>query len=732
MRGFFSIIPACLFAFQPLFGEPTTPIPFDPHVHNFIETYCVQCHGVEKAKGDRAFHELSFLQNGTRMVDLGHAESRNLLHDILDQLNLGEMPPKKKGVKQPPLDDTRKVVAWLTQTLLALEEKEHSGHAVIRRLNRREYRNTLHDLLGLGNLTIDPTLNFPADEMEEGFTNIGEALNLTDAHLDQYLNASGKYLDIAIQFGNPQPLKTLDLGDNSQWGFPLKQARTPWAYRLATPGKYLDIGNGAKDLTAHIYQITYPPRFANRGGIQTPGYYKLSLRAEAIRRLTHPYDPKMIPADLTQPMQLGLYISEGKEGTTASGVKARTRIGLWELGDNQAKNYSVTVWLEKGAVPFLNWDNGPGPSDWWMRDICKKYHDDIEFRGKQGALAWHIVGKNAVPGRIISDVWKGPLMRIHAFDVTGPLPETYHSKAKTTYLGKGQDLKQALLQFTRKAFRRPVSEKDVLPFLRIYRESKQKLGLNHQEALKAAFQAVLVSPDFLYLKETGGEEGRLTPHELANRLSYFLWSSMPDDQLFQLADSGKLRQPSILHQQALRMLAGPKSRALVEGFAESWLRLDKLGTMPPDNQKFGSYYHYGLEEAMREETHQFLAYMLQANRPPREFVDSGYLFANQSLAKLYGIEGVTGKHFRKVQLPADSPRGGLLGQASILTLSANGVDTSPVVRGIWVLENLLGTPPPPPPPDVEPLDPDVRGATTLRQRLEKHRSVEACADCHSN
>lgn len=168
----------------------------------------------------------------------------------------------------------------------------------------------------------------------------------------------------------------------------------------------------------------------------------------------------------------------------------------------------------------------------------------------------------------------------------------------------------------------------------------------------------------------------------------------------------------------------------MKGFASSWLRLDKLGTMPPDSLKFREYYNYGLEDSMIGETLQFLRHAIKTNAPLTDFIHSDYAFLNQDLARHYGIKGVQGLHFRKVSLTPDGVRGGLLGQASILTLTANGVDTSPVVRGIWVLESLLGTPPAPPPPDVEPIDPDVRGAKSVKQLLEKHRSVETCADCH--
>jgi hypothetical protein len=392
--------------------------------------------------------------------------------------------------------------------------------------------------------------------------------------------------------------------------------------------------------------------------------------------------------------------------------------------------------MDKRDVPFLNWDNGPGPSDYWMRDICKKYHTDIEFRGKEGFHAWHIVGKDLVPGRIVSDVWKGPVVRLHELRINGPLPLTYKSKAQQVFLDGERDLSKIDLQvvfsrFARRAFRRPVTKSEITPYLEIEQKARQKLGRNREEAFFLALKAILVSPDFLYLKEESSESDHLSSFEIANRLSHFIWSSLPDNELFLQAKENKLTDRSHLQKQVARLLQDPRSESFIHGFAESWLRLDKLGTMPPASLKFREYYRYGLREAMLEETHQFLTHAVRENVPITDFIQSNYTFINQDLARHYKIDGIEGIHFRKVSLPNDSMRGGLLGQASVLTLTANGVDTSPVIRGIWVLESLLGTPPSPPPPDVEPINPDVRGAKTMRELLEKHRSVQACADCHA-
>jgi len=726
---------ACLWLGAGISATEAKQIELDDGVRAFIGAYCIKCHGQDKAKGDRNFEELATWEEQRWVVDMEKEKNVQLLRDILDQLNLGEMPPQKKGVRQPLFDEVKPVIAWLTKNLLEWEEAKGPVATTLRRLNRREYRNTMRDLLGLKTIPFDLTENFPADDQREGFTNLGDALTMSDAHLDAYMEAADKYLRMAFRFGEKQESKTLRISPET-WGYPEREATTPWMYRVHFKDQYLDVGAGKKQLSDHFSLGTPPNGFAREGGIRVPGYYKISVNAEAVRRLTHPYDPTMIPVDLTPPMQLGLYVSKGVKGLASDAVKSRVKIGLWDLLDHQRKTYEATVWLDKGNVPFLNWDNGPGPSDYWMRDILKKYHTDIEFRGKQGSHAWHVVGKNAVPGRLVSDVWKGPVLRMHDFRLSGPLPYTFQSHAQRVFLDGASDLSKANLalafqRFARRAFRRPVTAKEIEPYLAIEKRARENLGRKPEEAFFLALKAILVSPDFLYLKEKQTEANKLGAFEVASRLSYFLWSSMPDHELFELARNKSILQPEILKQQVDRMLKDTKSEAFVEGFASSWLRLDKLGSMPVDRDKFREYYRNGLEEAMTEETHRFLTHAIQTNAPLSDFIHSDYSFLNQDLARHYGIEGVQGVGFRKVSLPADGIRGGLLGQGSILTLTANGVDTSPVVRGIWILENLLGTPPPPPPPDVEPIDPDVRGAKTIKQLMEKHRSVESCAECHA-
>ena len=208
------------------------------------------------------------------------------------------------------------------------------------------------------------------------------------------------------------------------------------------PGKFLDFAAGKKQLSDHFDLGTFPHDWYKKTkGIQIPGYYKSYSTAEAVRRLTHPYDPKMIPTNLDAPMQLSLHISRGNQGKASDSVTFRTKIGHWDLADHERKKFEVVTWMDERDVPFLNWDNGPGPSDYWMRDICKEYHTDIEFRGKQGSHAWACHRKR--PGsRIVSDVWKGPVVRLHDFRMIGPLPYTYGTKAQNVFLDGKKNLSE--------------------------------------------------------------------------------------------------------------------------------------------------------------------------------------------------------------------------------------------------------------------------------------------------
>ncbi len=297
--------------------------------------------------------------------------------------------------------------------------------------------------------------------------------------------------------------------------------------------------------------------------------------------------------------------------------------------------------------------------------------------------------------------------------------------------------KKVLAPFLKRAFRRPTTPEELARFQKITRIALNT-GKTFERGIQLAVQAALVSPHFLYRVETDPQPDNpkarraLNDFELATRLSYFLWSSLPDERLLGLASAGKLRDPATLALETKRMLKDPKSKALAENFAGQWLQLRKLGVVQPDTARFPGF-DESLRQAMKAETEGFFNFVVQQDRPITEFLESDYSFLNEKLAKHYGISGVIGPEIRKVAL-ADGLHGGLLTQASILTLTSNPGRTSPVKRGKWVMENLLGTPPPPPPPNVPALDKPASQVDevtlTVRQRLEEHRKNPACASCH--
>jgi hypothetical protein len=291
-------------------------------------------------------------------------------------------------------------------------------------------------------------------------------------------------------------------------------------------------------------------------------------------------------------------------------------------------------------------------------------------------------------------------------------------------------LSQNLREFASRAWRRPVSDEEVRRLFRMVQLAREQ-GDAPEVGVKLALQAVLVSPHFLFKIEQDPDpksDGLINQYELATRLSYFLWSSMPDGELARLAKEGKLRQPDVLEAQVRRMLKDPKSRALADNFASQWLNTRGLAGFSPDPKRFPTY-STRLREAMERETEMFFLHIVREDRSVLEFIDSDYTFVNERLARHYGLKNVTGESFRKVSL-AGTPRGGVLTQAAVLAVTSNPTRTSPVKRGKWILENILATPPPPPPPDAGELKEDGELTGSLRQQMEQHRRNPSCATCH--
>ncbi|WP_149495619.1 DUF1592 domain-containing protein [Roseiconus lacunae] len=331
-----------------------------------------------------------------------------------------------------------------------------------------------------------------------------------------------------------------------------------------------------------------------------------------------------------------------------------------------------------------------------------------------------------------ADTWPHPGIEIGDITIEGPL-EPWPPVSRTKLLGEidvtsanQADARTVLRRLLPKAFRRPIDDDDLKSYLELY-QSSVTTGQSFESALRVAIKAVLCSPEFLFLIEPG--ESQIDSYALASRLSYFLWGSMPDETLFSLAANGSLSNPRVLWGQVERMLNSPRAARLTKGFTGQWLDLREIDFTQPDANLYPEFDEL-LRVSMIRETELFFEEILKNDLSLVNFVDSEFTFLNERLARHYGIDEIHGQAFRKVQLPDDSQRGGLLTQASVLKVTANGTSTSPVLRGVWILENILGTPTPPPPDSVGSIEPDIRGATTIREQLIKHRDIESCAACH--
>ncbi|MGB7323571.1 MAG: DUF1592 domain-containing protein [Rubripirellula sp.] len=682
-------------------------------VEPFIQNYCIECHRDDEPKGDRSFDELANeISNDKTLVHF---------QDILDQLNLSEMPPPESD--QPSDQDRMQVIETLTEAISKYHTSHagHRAHSVLRRLNAREYRNSVRDLLSIDMTAFDPTVRFPRDQTVEHLDNIGASLVTSSHLLSRYLDAADAVVDRAVYPIEEPAKKTWSFSDNFR-----QQPEIDNVHR-----RY----NGFKHMT--LYDVigadkpegAYGPILAFAEGVPFDGIYEIRFRAEALNR-DHPYDDELVGTDREQPLRLGIVPGNRDDGELHMPQPIEPLLAEIELAD-QPTWYTVRIPLDRGHTPRFTFQNGLMDARNLWTKLVKTYPDQFD-KGISGIVEYR---RQAITrGKL-------PQIRIYEIEITGPLIDRWPTQSQRAVFGedfeslaRGQSLSENQIRsrvktFASRAYRRPATDQEIDQVVGVI-ESRIAAGESMIDAIADGFKMVLCSPSFLFLdSRTIDDDQQLSQYAIANRLSYFLWSSTPDETLRNLADQGRLNRSDVLRDQVDRMLADPKSDAMVQGFLDAWLSLSQLGSAPPDRGDFRDFYRHDLGTAMRTETEIFFRNQLEKNLPIENFIDSDFTFVNTPLANLYGVTAPSEPGFHRVQL-SDRRRGGLLGQASVLTVSANGIDTSPVVRGVWMLENFLGTPPSPPPPDVQPLDPDTRGAKSIRDQLSKHRETATCFDCH--
>jgi hypothetical protein len=636
----------------------------------FLAQHCRECHSGEKPKGEFSLEELS--------PGFAVDTSRNRWHSVFDRLQSGEMPPKSKP--RPDVDQLRKFNDWINREISAAvtADRTAQGRVVLRRLNRVEYENTIRDLLGI---QVELKDLLPLDTSADGFDNAAASLHTSSFLMERYLDAADKALDLAIA-NTPQPplfKKRFRCGDE-------------WQVKSSTESVYRNQDD------ALICFSSSPWNAITLGQFYPPdrGRYRFRISASGFQ-------------------------SAGKP------VTYRLDAGPMLMG---TKNHLVGYFDSPADEPTVT-----------------EFVDHIEARSTIRLLPFDLATAHVV-NPIGADKYEGPGLAIQWIEVEGPLHEEWPPKSHRQLLGDlrqqsfphqqiagyvevvsenaHEDAKRVLTSFARRAFRRPVLDDDVMPLLEIVQE-RLDAGETFELSLRAGLKGVLVSPRFLFLDEV---PGRLDDYSLASRLSYFLWSTMPDEELLALAKRGNLGDPNTLQHQVERLLDSPKAAAFTENFLGQWLGLRLIDFTEPDRLLYPEFDDM-LKAAMLREAQEFFDEVLRRDLPVTNFVDSDFTFLNERLARHYGIPDVQGHALHKVALSADSHRGGVMTMAAVLKVTANGTSTSPVVRGAWVMDRILGTPPKPPPPNVAAVDPDIRGTTTIREQLAKHRQIESCAACHS-
>ena len=592
---------------------------------------------------------------------------------VLDKLRAGKMPPRKQP--RPAAGDIAAVVAWIDASLRREASRQRSeGRVVLRRLNRVQYENTIRDLLAID---VDLKDLLPEDTAAHGFDTVAEALKISPVLMESYLDAADAALDAAIA-SKPQP------------------------------------ATKAKRYSFHDEQMV----------VRNPRLY-LVRDDEVV--LFNP-GPRAVPLLGFRPSERGRY----RFRISASSYQTDRPMTMAVYGGDIAGR--------EGAAHLIGYFDVP-PN----RPAVVTFEDRLGPPKETIKIVPYGLGNGIYSGGSAED-YRGPGLAVQWVEIEGPLggewpPESHHRLFDDLLVrpvpGEGatalevfterprEDAERLLRRFALRAFRRPVDDDLVHSFVRLVWD-RLDAGYRFEEAMRVGFKAVLCAPEFLFFLE---RPGRLDDYALASRLAYFLWSSLPDDALLEHARASDLARPEVLRSETERLLKDRRAHRFTADFLGQWLDLRQIDDTTPDPRLYPQFDEL-LQVSMVRETELFFEELLAHDLSVRNVIDSDFTMINARLARHYGIDGVVGQEFRKVHLPSQSHRGGVLTQASVLKVTANGTNTSPVRRGVWVLDNILGAPPDPPPPNVPAIEPDVQGTTTVRAQLAAHRNVAACAHCH--
>jgi hypothetical protein len=605
-------------------------------------------------------------------LDLSNLDANGATWEkLLRKLRNREMPPA--GLPRPDAATYETLIKSIENERDRLAEvRPNPGRPTLHRLNRTEYANAIRDLLALD---IDVADLLPADDIGYGFDNIGDVLNVSPLLLERYLAAAGKISRLAVGDTTLPP-------SYQTYTIPRALVQTD---RMS---EQMPLGSRGGTAVRHLFPVD--------------GEYEISVNLQRGR-----YDEFL---GLERERKLDLRLDDRRLARFT--IAADARAGQLEFGakEDPDAHLKIRVPVKAGSRTLLAT---------FVKDTVMP--EGILPNARQTAF-FEGVGSVSVAG---------------PFNAQGPGATPSRDKIFLCHPDAPAEqepcAEEILANLAHRAYRRPVSSDDVPELMALYREGAEDGGF--EAGVRLALQKILVSPDFIFRIELDpsdaapGSVHRVSDLELASRLSFFLWSSIPDDELLSIAERGALSEPAVLERQVKRMLGDPRSQALVKNFAGQWLFLRNVTRIQPDPAMFPNF-DENLRQAMGRETELLIESSLREDASVGDLLDTDYTFINQRLAQHYGIEGVYGNEFRRVAI-TDPNRRGLLGQASILAVTSYPNRTAPTIRGKWVLEQLLGTPPPPPPPNVPSLKEDASTkAMTMRARMEQHRANPSCAVCH--
>ena len=651
---------------------------FLTEVQPLIDASCIDCHD---ASTDTA------LDFSNLPTDLSDEATFSKWVRVFDRARNGEMPPE--DYDRPDDDVLQNSTQALGRALWNYNKKEQTknGRVVLRRLTRTEYEYSLRDALDIES---EIATLLPA-ENSSGMDTVADKQGISPLHIQSYLRAAEFALNDAINMGKKPVQKTER--------FPLKE--------FEGVRKHLDNENEhpileETDDGVIMYQgdASYLVK-VDKFRTEHTGRYRIRASARAVNS--------------DEAVVLTLNAGDYKRGF-------QRVLGFWDVGPDEFTKVEVTTVLNSNEYLFpggLDLDVQPdgktiwniGPEDYTGSGI------EIQYVEVEGPLVEQWPPASAaklLPGVEFKERehlgWKNN--KHIQFDVVPPE-------------NPAEIIEASVARLATLVFRRPLKKNETKPFVELAQRAHED-GLPFEEAAKIALRSVLCSPEFLF---HAGKPGKLKPHALASRLSYFFWKSIPDQELIELADKGKLSQPEVLREQVERMLKDPNAERFRHDFVSQWLQTKDIDATEPDKKLYPEYDPI-LRLSMLSESEAFFTELLENDLSAENIIDSNFAMINRRLAEHYGIDQVQGQEIRKVELEADHPRGGVMTQAAVLKVTANGTVTSPVRRGAWVLTHLLGQPPSPPPPSIGSIEPDTRGTTTIREELAAHRNEESCALCH--